>query len=141
MIKHYLTNTYYHSTLRVSALLTSLVLLFVSGTLSPVSSELSLVTEQYVASVFSATAGVETTELNAITAALTEQRSLLDARETELVEREMSLGIDGAGEAALDISSFLLSALLFVLIVLIVLNYILDFMRAESRTRPQQTVS
>lgn len=115
----------YHSLLRVAALTTACALLFVSGVVHPISSQLTIQTEQYVAAVIGASAAVEPTELNQITLALTE----LEAREANLRERELAVGIAEQGQSTVDVSSFILSALLFVLLVLIVLNYILDFLR------------
>lgn len=120
--------TVYHSLLRTIALVLSLVLVFISGVIHPVTSQLSLETSRYVASVMSATAGVAPTELNQITAALTLQQAELDARDKAIREREIQIGLE-SGEEATDVTTFILSALVFVLLVLIVLNYILDFMR------------
>lgn len=128
----------YHSLLRVSSLTLSLLLLFVSGIISPVTSKLSSDTSEFVAQVMNASAGVTPTDLNLVTAALTTQQAELDARERQLKERELVLGID-TSSAARDYSSWILSALLFVLLVLIVLNYILDFLRGTPIIPSQKT--
>jgi hypothetical protein len=124
----------YHSLLRVCALTTALVLLFVSGIVHPLTAELTHNAERYVASVVGASAAVEATELNQITLALTE----LERREADLRERELAVGIAEQGQSTTDLSSFILSALLFILLVLIVLNYILDYLRQYPPVPPRQ---
>lgn len=124
-------HTLYHATLRVSALLLALLLLVVSGIFSPVTSQLAYNTELYVANVIGVGASVEPTELNTITAALTAKERELAAREKALSEREISVGLStGDQEERMSaISTYILSVLLFIIIVLLVLNYALDFAR------------
>lgn len=127
-----MTTTYYHSVLRVSAVLCCAVLLFVGGFIDPATKQMSEVTGGYLMSAVGASASVESTTLNLMTAALTEQRVALEARESALEERELALGLGSVtAERSTDFSSFILSVFLFILLVLIVLNYLLDFLRVS----------
>jgi len=125
-----LQHSLYHSVLRVSALTLALTLLFVSGTVHPVTSQLTHVTEQYLANAISASASVEPTELNMITAALTAQQTALDKREAELRERELTLGLNQAGtrsDFTIELTTYINSVLLFIVVSLMALNYLLDW--------------
>lgn len=127
-----LQTTLYHSLLRMTALTLAIVLLFVSGFVHPVTKIFTQNTTQYLASAVGASASVEYTELNQITAALTKQQAELDAREASITEREISIGLaPGSSAKSGDTATLITSALLFVILVLIVLNYILDYMRAR----------
>jgi len=64
----------YHSFLRVSSLVCALVLVFESGLVNEATIKVSTGTHEYLANAIGASASVEPTELNQITAALTEQR-------------------------------------------------------------------
>lgn len=121
----------YHMALRTSALALALLLLFDSGFVSPITKELSDGAQRYLANAVGATASVEPTDLSMMTAELTERQRELDARETALSEREMNIGLGttGGGTDGSDISTYILSVLLFIILVLIVLNYALDFAR------------
>jgi hypothetical protein len=124
-----LEHSLYHSLLRVSALTLACTLLFVSGVLHPITSELTVNTEQYLATTISATAGVAPNEYNQITAALTEQRAALDARAANLEERELAIGIANSNERSWlqgEITTWLNSALLFIILILLCINYTLD---------------
>ncbi len=122
----------YHIVLRTSALTLALILLFVSGVLSPVTKQLTTETERYLASAVGMYASVEPNEFNQITAALTARESDLNVREAALRERELSTGLSDTVSA--DYTTYILSVILFILLVLIVLNYVLDFIRANRRT-------
>ena len=120
----------YHIALRISTLTLALVLVFESGLLSPITKQLANQTEDYVASVVGATASVAPNELNTITAALTERETELNAREAAIAEREISVSINEGGSATVpDYGTYILSVLLFILLVLITLNYALDYAR------------
>jgi len=123
--------TLYHSLLRVSALTMALLLLFVSGIVSPLTKELTQNTEQYLASAISVTAGIEPNEVNVITAALTKKEQELAAREAALVEREILVDV-GASGATQDLTTYIMSILLFLLLVLIIVNYVLDYVRNKT---------
>lgn len=130
-------SSFYHMCLRMTALTCAFLLVFDSGLLSPVTKELSQNTQLYVANVVGMYAAVEETEINSITTQLSARSRELDEREAALTEREMSIGLNSAnGEATL--STYLLSVILFILLVLIVLNYVLDFIRQRERRELQQ---
>ena len=138
-----LTETYYHSTLRVTAVLCCATLLFVGGYINPATKQISMITGEYLAAAVGASASVEPTVINMMTAGLTAQRMELEEREQVVAQRELSLNLGATVESnpATDVSSFVLSALLFVLLVLIVLNYILDFLRATKEVSTIQQVT
>ena len=118
----------YHSILRIAALTLALVLLFDSGLLSPLTRDISKNTQLYLANAVGMYAAVETTELNSLTAELTKQKTELDAREAALRERELSTGVADESSAN-PFSTYVLSILLFIILMLIILNYVLDFLR------------
>lgn len=123
----------YHSLLRIGALTLAVVLLFDSGLLSPVTSQISQNTQQYLASAIGMQASVAPTELNQMTAELTQRDRMLTQREGEIVAREIAVGLEEKGSSSVDYSSYILSILLFIILVLIVLNYALDYIRARER--------
>lgn len=128
-----LENTIYHSVLRVGAAVLALVLLFESGLLIDSTASLAQNTHLYLAQSVGMSASVKPNEVNEITAALTEQQQLLDAREAELREREIAVELN-QGAVSNDRAMFVIAALLFIMLVLILLNYVLDYLRA----RPEQ---
>lgn len=123
----------YHMALRVVAVTLALLLVFDSGLLLPATHELSKSTQQYLANTVGASARVEPNELNTLTAELTRQKKELDDRESILNERELAIGLNTGGTQSEDDnrSTYILSILLFIILVLIVLNYALDFARAR----------
>ena len=125
-------DTIYHGGLRISALLLAFLLLFDSGILFPITKKLSSNTQQYVATVVGVGAAVLPTELNSLTAQLSARNRELDAREAYIAEREISVGLsDRDTNTKIDFSTYILSVLLFIILVLIVLNYALDFAREK----------
>lgn len=132
----------YHSLLRMSALTLGLMLLFTSGMIHPVTKQLTASTEQYLANAISVGAAVKPNELNTITAALTAQQQELNTREAEIRQRELALGLAPAEvEAEADYTTFILSVVLFILLVLIVLNYILDYTRMPQPVAKEEQVA
>ena len=122
---------WYHIALRNAAVVIAFVLLFDSGLLGPVAKQLADGTEVYLANVVGVGASVQPTELNSITAALTEREQALAEREAALTQRELAVGLNAEGANSQgDLSTYIISSLLFIILVLIVLNYILDFTRA-----------
>jgi len=79
--------------------------------------------------------GVAPNELNTITAELTKQRTVLAQREELIQEREIELGLNSSARADSsgggDRVTYVLAAILFVQLVLIVLNYALDYLRTR----------
>ena len=126
----------YHSVLRTSALTLALILVFVSGVVTPVTQQLSQQTERFLASAVGIYASVEPNGLNEVTAALTAKETSLAAREAAITERELSLGLN-KGQVEGEYTTYILSVILFILLVLIVTNYLLDFLRS----RPKKVVT
>ena len=122
----------YHITLRTAALTLALLLLFDSGLLVPVTSRISQDTQEYVATAIGMYAGVQQTELNQYTAELTARDRELSDRENDIAAREIAVNLAESGEAV-DYSTYIMSILLFVLLVLIVMNYSLDYLRAREQ--------
>lgn len=119
----------YHSFLKVTAVVFATVLLFDGGYFHPVTKQLSDNTITYLASVGSSvTAQVAPTELNTLTAELTARERELAEREAELTAREIAVRDFGTSPAT-DYSTYVLSIILFILTTLIILNYILDWLR------------
>ncbi len=129
----------YHSLLRIATGVVAVVLVFQSGLVSDTTAKLADNTELYLANAVGISVGVAPTELNQVTAALTARERELEARELALAEREIAVGIDGGGVAQRDTSTFILATILFILLVLIILNYALDYARSRERVRIQQT--
>ena len=117
--------------LRVSALVFAIVLLFDGGFVYPVTKQLSDSTINYLASVGSSvSAEVPPTELNSITAELTARERELAAREAALSVREIETR-DFSATNETDYSTYILSLILFILTVLIVFNYVMDWVRVK----------
>lgn len=128
----------YHTTLLVSALCVAIVLLVQSGSMPWARFSLSSHARHYVASVMSVSAGVEATDLSLLTAELTKKNTELAQREAAVKAREIQAQArDQNPSSAPD---YLLSSLLFLLLVLIVTNYIFDFIRAR-KTQTYAAVS
>ena len=121
--------SWYHRGLRVSVLVVAMALVFDSGLLFPVTQQLSSQAGQYLANVISVGAGVIPTELNTVTAELTKQQRELDEREASLTERELAVGLRQSADGESSLSTYILSILLFIILVLIILNYALDMAR------------
>ena len=138
----YLEHTVYHKILRIALVVMACVLVFESGLMSDATAHLSDTTEQYLANVVGVSVGVAPTELNQITAALTEKEQQLAAREAAIAQREREIDVSishGTNGASVDTGTFILSSILFILLVLIVLNYVLDFIRATREARELTT--
>ena len=114
----------YHKTLRTSATIVALVLLFQSGVASVTTKQLSLQTELYIANVVGITASVSENELNMLSAGLEQRKNELDARERNVNEIERASTMN-------ESTTYFLAVTLFILLILIVLNYVLDFLRSR----------
>jgi hypothetical protein len=132
-----ISDTTYHRVLRVASVVCAVALLFESGIISPVTRQLSVETHQYLANAVGVGAAVEPTELNSLTSELTKQKLALQAREQQITEREIEIGL-AAGQSANQTSTYVLSGVLFILLVLIILNYTLDYLRARELRTPQR---
>ena len=125
MIK--LEHTLYHSFLRIAVCVLAFVVVFDSGLLFPETAMLSEMTRNHMANVVGVSVGVSPNELNQLTGRITEL-------ETELAAKERLIAVnvrDNTAASGTDTSTFVLGAILFILLVLIVLNYALDFARSR----------
>ncbi len=129
---HMMQYTNYHRILRIAAIVCAVVLVFESGLVSKSTVDLSRNAHLYVANAIGMSASVQPTELNQLTSALTQQQRDLDAREAALHEREINVGISN-GVGGNDYTTYVLAGILFVLLVLILLNYILDYLRLREQ--------
>lgn len=125
-----LQTTHYHQILRVASVVLALVLLFDSGLLSPSTAKLSSDTQRYIATAVGMSAGVQPTELNQYTTALTKRENELDAREASLEAREIEVRLAENGKDNQS-STFIIASVLFILLLLILLNYALDYLRTR----------
>jgi p-aminobenzoyl-glutamate transporter AbgT len=128
--------TLYHKLLRISSVVLAVALVFQSGLFSSTTALMATQTQSYLANSVGVFVGVEPTELNTITAGLTEQKLALDARENELRQREIAVGIEQGG-ATKDMTTFIMGLVLFIVVLLLVLNYSLDYLRyRETKMKP-----
>ena len=113
-------------------LVVATVLLFDGGFIASSTKNLSDNTISYLASVgTSVSARIEPTELNTYTAELTMREQELNAREAALTEREIAAR-DFTPSTSPDYSIYILSLILFVLTLLIVMNYVMDWVRVRN---------
>jgi hypothetical protein len=122
----------YHSLLRIASLVVALLLVFESGLMSDTTARLADNTELYLANAVGVSVGVAPTELNQITAALTARERDLTERELAVAEREIAVNLN-TSDSSRDAGTFILATILFILLVLIILNYALDYVRARER--------
>ena len=127
MKDHHPSHTVYHRILRISVLVCAIALVFESGIVSESTAVLSQNTHSYLANAVGMSAGVAPTELNQYTAALTQKERELEAREAALSEREIAVNLT-TGSSSNERVTYILAAILFILLVLIVLNYLLDYL-------------
>jgi len=129
----------YHKVLRVSLLVVFTVFIFDGGYLSPLTKNLSDSTIEYLASAASGVfASVPPNELNQLTAELTARERELQARENALSAREIAARDFGTSKP--DYSTYILSVILLILTVLIVLNYVFDWLRIKNQFSESKTI-
>lgn len=128
--------SFYHKILRISSVVLAVALLFQGGLVSNTTALMTLSTQSYLANSVGVFVGVEPTELNTITSGLTQQQLALDARERTLTEREIAVGIEKGGGTK-DMTTFVMGLLLFIVLLLLVLNYALDYLRYHDSLRAQ----
>lgn len=136
-MKGFLEQTLYHSFLKVAACVLAFVLVFDSGLLFSGTAEISNLAQQHVANVVGVSVGVAPNEVNQLTARITEL-------ETELETKERLIAVDVRQKESvggIDTSTFILSIILFILLVLIVLNYVLDFLRMRKAVSTYEIIS
>ena len=124
-------NSTYHSLLRIASLTLAIVLVFDSGLLTPVTRQVSQDTQDYLASAIGMYASIQPTELNQLTADLTQREQVLTQRENDLAAREISVELDDSRGLPSAYSTYIMSILLFIILLLIMLNYLLDYIRAR----------
>jgi len=111
--------------------LAAFILVFDGGFLSPITEQLSDTTYMYLgAAGASMSASIPENEFNTLTADIAAEQLRLAAREEELNEREIAARTYG-GERDTDYSTYVLSLLLFIIVVLLLLNYVMDWQRAR----------
>jgi hypothetical protein len=128
----------YHRILRISSLVCAVALVFESGVLSESNARVSMGTHAYLASAIGMSVSVQPTELSQYTAELTTIERDLATREASLREREISIGLT-SGSQNNDTATYVLASILFILLVLILLNYALDYLRVREE-QSQKTV-
>ncbi|MCD5381543.1 MAG: hypothetical protein LR008_03140 [Candidatus Pacebacteria bacterium] len=128
----------YHRILRIASLVCALALVFESGLVYKSTAVISANAHLYLANAVGMSASVQPTELNRLTADLAAREHDLAAREAALTERNISIGLSD-GSSSNDKATFVLAAILFILLVLILLNYALDYLRLKEE-RPPRTV-
>ncbi|USN87817.1 MAG: hypothetical protein H6779_05485 [Candidatus Nomurabacteria bacterium] len=127
-MKTTLQNSTYHSLLRVFSVVFAVVLVFDSGALIPATKGLSTSTQEYLANVVGVQVGVSPTEVNQLTARITELEGELEAK-----DREIAVNFNEPSSNGMDKSTLIISIILFILLILILLNYVLDFIRSRDR--------
>lgn len=112
-----ISTTWYHSLLRISVLLFATILIFASGIFNSSTQIITRTTTQQFASV------IQTTT-NQVIENNKEELSIQaeDIRETKITNTSLQ---------SIDKSIFLLSVVVFILLLLIILNYILDYLRSK----------
>lgn len=125
----------YHSLLRIAVCALALVLIFDSGLLIKGTAKISSDTQSYLANAVGVKVAVEPNDMNILTARITELE-----QEIKVKDREIAVNLDRNEGGSADKSTFVLSALLFILLLLIVINYILDYYRSGFLSDPSQVV-
>ena len=126
----------YHRALRILVSVFFFFLVFESGIVNETTRKLSVETHSYLASVIGMSASVQPTELNQYTAELSAWERELEAREASIAEREIKVDLSKS-PGNNDTSTYILASILFILLVLILLNYTLDYLRAKERQLPE----
>lgn len=129
-----LETTLYHSFLRVAVCIFAFLLVFDSGILIKQTALLSDFTQTHLANVVGVTVGVAPNDLNQLTSRITEL-------ETELARKErlIAVNIKDNSTGGIDKSTYFLSAILLILLILIVLNYALDYQRNRKKLNEYET--
>jgi len=122
----------YHRVLRVFSLVFAMLLVFESGLISESTSSMSKDTHMYLANVVGVGAEVSPTDLNRYTAALTQKEQELNKREADIRDREIAVSLSTESNDN-DRAVYLLASILFILLVLILLNYTLDYLRLREQ--------
>lgn len=129
-----LENSMYHSFLRIAVCVMAFVLVFDSGLWISATAELSDFTQAHLANVVGITVGVAPNDYNQLTTRITELETELAAK-----ERLIAVNLRDGTDTSIDWSTYILSAILFILLVLIVLNYALDYRRSRNNAISYET--
>lgn len=127
---HLLEHTLYHSMLRIAVCVIAFALVFDSGLIVAGTANISNNTQLYLANAVGVNASVAPTEVNQLTARITELEGELQTQ-----EREIAVNLNKNNAGSFDKSTFVLSVILFILLVLIVLNFTLDYLRMRNPNR------
>ncbi len=122
------SDSLYHRSLRVSAVLIATLLVFDTGLFLPNTAKLAVFVHSQMASVVNINASVEETDISRMTSELTRQKTVLDQKEREIDARARD-----TTNSSVVWSNYILSAILLLLLMLITLNYVLDYIRARKR--------
>ncbi len=114
----------YHRFLRIAVLATTLVLIFDSGLVIKDTARLADMATSHVATVVGVAASVQPNEVNQLTSRITELETELEAK-----ERLIAVGVEDRSTSETNTSTIILSFMVFVLLCLIILNYVLDYLR------------
>lgn len=123
----------YRSLLRVSLVITAVILVFQAGVIDERTATLFSQTTAHLSASVGMSVSVAPNEFNQITAELTKQQQLLAQREDQITQREIDLGLNTGEPTTNQTTTYVLASILFVQLVLIVLNYGLDYLRARER--------
>jgi len=123
-----LQETPYHKTLRVALVVCTAVMVFDSGLMATATARLSDQTQMYLANAVGVYVGVPPNDTNLLTTRIAELEQEVGNKDAQLRERELSVGL---GTNTTPTSTFILSGILFIMLVLIVLNYALDYVRSR----------
>ncbi len=125
---HSLRYSIYHKILRTSAVLVAAVLAFQSGAIVPGTALLGSAAERYLANTVSMSASVVPNSENTLA-------TELKARETELDSRERSIDARAKDTASISgpYATYILSSILLGQLLLIIANYVFDYLRERRR--------
>lgn len=125
-----LEQSVYHKILRVSCVVLAVVLVFDSGMLASTTAKLADETGMYLASAVGVYVGVPENGVNNLTTRIAELEQEVGRKDAQIRDRELALGLSG-GAGSSPTSTFVLAGILFIMLVLIVLNYALDYVRSR----------
>lgn len=111
------------------------VLMFQSGLYSKTTAQLSVVTGNYLAAAVGVSVGVPENDVNVLTKKIAELETQVGAKDAQLRERELSLGLNSQDRTGTRVT-MILAGIQLVLLVLIVVNYALDYVRGRRRYVP-----
>lgn len=125
----------YHKTLRVLSVVMVCVLMFQSGLYSKTTAQLSVVTGNYLTAAVGVSVGVPENDVNVLTKKIAELETQVGAKDAQLRERELSLGLNSQENTGTRVT-LILAGIQLVLLILIVVNYALDYLRGRRRYVP-----